>query len=239
MSHLPGTLSPPGGETMSTQTQAAAPDAGEPTVIVADDKATALAGLAWSDTDDEAFSFDQHDRTTFWLRLYVGTIAVVVIVLGVTLWYVLSQRREPEPAAAHSVPVSSAAIAAPVPSGPDDKLVPSTTESAPPLVIAEPPPVTTEAPPPVTTSPPLQGEPQARDAAFIRSMQAHGMTFASEAAAIEAARAVCANLGQGYSEPNVATSLRHANPGLTSPSVYEFLGLSTTFYCPQFNGGHE
>ena len=229
---------------MSTQTPAAAPDAGEPTVIVADDKATALAGPAWSDADDdETFSFDQHERTTFWLRLYVGTIAVVVVVLGVTLWYVLSQHPEPEPAAAPRNPVSSAAVAAPVPSGPDDKVFPSTTAEAlpaPPLVIAEPPPVTTEMPPPpATTSAPLQGDPQARDAAFIRSMRAHGMTFANDAAAIEAAGGVCANLGQGYSEPNVATALRNANPGLTYPSAFEFLGLSTTFYCPQFNGGHE
>jgi hypothetical protein len=225
---------------MSTQTQPAAPDAGEPTVVVADDQATALAGLAWSDTDDdETFSFDQHDRTTFWLRLYVGTIAAVVVVLGVTLWSVLGQRAEPEPAATPAVPVSSTPVAEPVRSGPDDKIAPSTTEPAPPPVITEPPPVTTETPPPVTTSAPLQGEPQARDAAFIRSMQSHGMTFASEAAAIEAARGVCANLGQGYSEPNVTTALRNANPGLTSPSAYEFLGLSTTFYCPQFNGGHE
>jgi hypothetical protein len=228
---------------MSTQTQAAAPDAGEPTVIVADDKATALAALAWSDTDDdETFAFDQHDRTTFWLRLYVGTIAVVVVVLGVTLWYVLSQRPEPEPAAAPSVPVSSAAVPAPVPSGPDDEVVPSTTVEAapsPPPVIAEPPPVTTEVPPPVTTSAPHEGDPQGRDAAFIGSMQAHRMTFASEAEAIAAARGVCADLGHGYSEPNVVAALRNANPGLTSPSAYEFLGLSTTFYCPQFNGGHE
>jgi hypothetical protein len=225
---------------MSTQTQASAPDAGEPTVIVVDDKATAFAGLAWSDADDdETFSFDPHDRTTFWLRLYVGTIAVVVVVLGVTLWYVLSQRAEPEPVAAPRVPVSSAAVAAPVPSGPDDKVVPSTTEVAPPPVIAEPPPVTTEVPPPVTTSAPHEGDPQGRDAAFIKSMRAHGMTFVSEAAAIEAARKVCADLGQGYSEPNVVAALRDANPGLTSPSAYEFLGLSTTFYCAQFNGGHE
>ncbi|MFZ0718404.1 DUF732 domain-containing protein [Mycobacterium sp.] len=225
---------------MSTQTQAAAPDAGEPTVVVDDDKAAALAGLAWSEADDdETFSFDQHDRTTFWLRLYVGTVAVVVVVLGVTLWSVLSQRSEPEPAAAHRVPVSSTAVVTPVPSEPDDKVVPSTTESAPPPVITEPPPVTTEAPPPVTTSTPVQGDPQARDAAFIRSLQAHGMNFASEAAAIEAAGGVCANLGQGYSESNVAAALRNANPGLTFRSAYEFLGLSTTFYCPQFNGGHE
>jgi hypothetical protein len=65
------------------------------------------------------------------------------------------------------------------------------------------------------------------------------MTFASEAAAIEAARGVCANLGQGYSEPNLATALQNANPGLTNPSAFAFLGLSATFYCPQFNGGHE
>jgi Protein of unknown function (DUF732) len=225
---------------MSTQTQASAPDAGEPTVIVVDDKAAAHAELAWSDADDdETFSFDPHDRTTFWLRLYVGTIAVLVVVLGVTLWYVLSQRAEPEPTAAPRVPVSSAAVAAPVPSGPDDKVVPSRAEPAPPLVIAEPPPVTTEVPPPVTTSAPHEGEPQWRDAAFIRSMRAHGMTFVSETAATEAARKVCADLGQGYSEPNLVAALRNANPGLTSPSAYEFLGLSTTFYCPQFNGGHD
>src|ERR1700761_6603520 len=146
-------VSPPGGEMMSTQTQPAAPDAGEPTAVVADDKTAALAGLAWSDTDDdEMFSFDQRDRTTFWLRLYAGTIAAVVVVLGVTLWYVLGQRAEPKPAAAPTVPASSAAVAAPLPSGPDDKIVPSTPEPAPapPPVIAEPPPVTTEAPSPTT-----------------------------------------------------------------------------------------
>jgi len=228
---------------MSTQTQAAAPDAGEPTVIVPDDNATALAGLAWSDADnDETFSLDQHDRTTFWLRLYVGTVAVVVVVLGVMLWYVLSQRAEPEPVAAPRFPVSSAAIATPVPSGPDDEVVPSTTVEAapaPPPVIAEPPPVTTEVPPPVTTSAPHEGDPQGRDAAFIKTMRAHRMTFASEAQAIAAARGVCADLDHRYSEPNVVAALRNANPGLTKASAYEFLGLSTTFYCAQFNGGHE
>jgi hypothetical protein len=228
---------------MSTQTQAAAPDAGEPTLIVPNDNATALAGLAWSDADDdETFSFDQHDRTTFWLRLYAGTIAVVVVVLGVMLWYVLSHRAEPEPAAAPRVPVSSAAVATPVPSGPDDEVVPATTVEAapaPPLVIAEPPPVTTEVPPPSTTSAPHEGDPQGRDAAFIKTIRTHRMTFASEAQAIAAARGVCADLGQGYSAPNVVAALQNANPGLNKASSYEFLGLSTTFYCAQFNGGHE
>ncbi|MDT5172113.1 MAG: hypothetical protein QOD02_5491 [Mycobacterium sp.] len=71
---------------MSAQTQPAAPDAGKPTVVVADDKATALAGLAWSAAaDDETFSFDQHDHTTFWLRLYVGILAAVIVALAVAL----------------------------------------------------------------------------------------------------------------------------------------------------------
>jgi hypothetical protein len=145
---------------MSTQTQPAAPDADEPTAIVADDKATELAALAWSDDDDDETvlyddvePFDDADLTTFWLRVYAGIIAAVVVVLGVVLWYVLSQRIEPEPTAAPAVPTSSA-VAAPVPSGPDDKIVPSTTEPAParPPVIAEPPPVTTEAPTPTTVT---------------------------------------------------------------------------------------
>ena len=95
--------------------------------------------------------------------------------------------------------------------------------------------MTTEAPPPVTTLPPRQADPQGRDAAFIRALRAHRMVFASEPVAIEAARAVCADLGQGFSKSNVATALQNAIPGLANP--YEFLGLSTTFYCGQYNGG--
>ena len=130
---------------MSTQTQPPAPEDGEPTVVVDDYKATTLAALAWSDAEDypdDADPFDDSDRTTFWLRLSVATAAAVVVVLGVTRCYVLSQRAEPEPTAAPAVPASSTAVAAPVPPGPDDKIVPSTTVEAvpaPPPVIAEPP----------------------------------------------------------------------------------------------------
>src|SRR3984957_981882 len=53
--------------TQTVKKTAAAPDAGEPTVVVADDKATALAGLAWSedDGDDETIQFDGDRPTAF------------------------------------------------------------------------------------------------------------------------------------------------------------------------------
>jgi len=91
---------------MSTQTQPAAPDADEPTAIVADDKATALAAVAWSADDDDTELFDDDEGTTFWLRLYVGITAAVVLVLGVVLWFVLSDHHQPTTEGARSPPRS-------------------------------------------------------------------------------------------------------------------------------------
>ena len=135
---------------MSTQTQSAAADAGEPTVVVADDKATALAGLAWSAAEDYSDDDElirrrarQHDVVAAVLRR--GAAAIVAI-LAVKLWSVLSARQEP--AAAVAVP-SSRAPDGMAPSTPAREPSPTPEPApAPPLVIAAPPPVTTEAPPP-------------------------------------------------------------------------------------------
>jgi hypothetical protein len=70
----------------------------EPTAIVAN-KATPLAALAWSeDADDGDGPLDPLDddrSTTFWLRLYAGTTAAVVLALGVVLWFVRSDHHHP------------------------------------------------------------------------------------------------------------------------------------------------
>ncbi|HEX4390112.1 MAG TPA: DUF732 domain-containing protein [Mycobacterium sp.] len=228
---------------MSTQTQAAAPDAGEPTVIVADDNATALAGLAWSDTDDdETFSFDQHDRTTFWLRLYVGTIAVVVVVLGVTLWYVLSQRPEPEPAAAPRVPVSSAAVATPVPSGPDDKIVTATTEPAPPPVITEPPPVKTEAPTPTTVyvptpaPTPVTPHRSGADEAFIAALREGGIIVTDPAEIIAGGHRACEYIAAGHTAHDTMRLAIAENPTLTAENASILIGAAIGAYCPRYTG---
>ncbi|MFZ0226058.1 MAG: DUF732 domain-containing protein [Mycobacterium sp.] len=221
---------------MSTQTQAAAPDAGEPTLVVADDKATALAALAWSDAedypDDETELFDDaDDRTTFWLRLYVAIVAAVVVVLGVTLGWVLSEHREP--VAAVAVPTSSAPIAtAPVPSGPDDSVMPSTTEPAPtpPPVIAEPPPVTTEVPPP----PPVPVNPDAdADRLFIEMLHGYGITTTQGSAAeIKAAHAACRLFNSGESFDSIAAEMVRENPAMTRDAALFVVDTAVKVYCP-------
>jgi hypothetical protein len=224
---------------MSTQTQAAAPDAGEPTVVVADDKATALAGLAWSDADDdETFSFE-HDRTTFWLRLYVGITAAVVVFLGVVLWYVVGQHPEPEPAAAPAVPVSSAPIVtAPAPSGPDDQIVPSTTTEpapAPQPVIAAPPPVTTEVPlpPPPPLPAPVPVDPDA-DRLYIEMLHGYGITTTQGSAAeIHAAHSVCRLRGNGEAPDHIAAEMVRENPGMSLDSALFVVGAAMRVYCPE------
>jgi Protein of unknown function (DUF732) len=68
-------------------------------------------------------------------------------------------------------------------------------------------------------------------------MRAHGITFFSQEAATEAARAICTDLAQGYSRPSIVTAIQNHNPLPTNEAASDFLGLSTTFYCPQYNGG--
>jgi hypothetical protein len=232
---------------MSTQTQSAAPDDDEPTAVVADDKATALAELAWSadDVDDDTGLFDDAnvDRTTFWLRLSVATAAAVVVVLAVVLWYVLGQRTEPEPTAAPVVPTSSA-VAAPVPSGPDDKIVPSTTEPAPaaPPVIAEPPPVTTEAPAPTavyvpTPAPaPVTPHRSGADGAFLDALREDGIIVTNPAEAIAGGRQACQLIAAGHTAHDIMRQAIAENPTLTTENASMLIGAAIGAYCPQYTG---
>jgi serine/threonine protein kinase, bacterial len=237
---------------MSTPTQPAAPDADEPTAIVADDKASELAALAWSDDDDDddqtvlyddVEPFDDADRTTFWLRVYAGIIAAVVVLLAVVLWYVLSQRTEPEPTAAPAIPTSSA-VAAPVPSGPDDKIVPSTTEPVPtpPPVIAEPPPVTTEAPSPTTVyvptpaPAPVTPHRSGADAAFLDALREDGIIVTNPAEAIAGGRQACELIGAGHTAHDIMRRAIAENPTLTPENASILIGAAIGAYCPQYTG---
>jgi hypothetical protein len=231
---------------MSTQTQPAVPDGDEPTAIVADDKATALVGLAWSDAEDhpdDAETVDDSDRTTFWLRVYVATAAAVVVVLGVVLWYVLSQRTEPEPTAAPAVPTSSA-VAAPVPPGPDDKIVPSTTEPAParPPLIAEPPPVMTEAPTPTTVyvptpaPAPVTPHRSGADAAFLDALREDGIIVTNPAEAIAGGRQACELIAAGHTAHDIMRRAIAENPTLTPENASILIGAAIGAYCSQYTG---
>lgn len=241
---------------MSTQTQPAAPDADadEPTVVVDDDKATALAALAWShaaeDYPDTAETllydyvepFVEADRTTLWLRLSVATAGAVVAILGVTLWHLLAHAGPELTPAAPTVPTSSTA-AAPVPSGPDDKIVPSTTEPAPapPPVIAEPPPVKTEAPPP---PPPVAAAPEpgpralSPDDQYLATLAQYGISSGSgDGRTLIMGHAVCRHLGIGEARDQIIGEVKQQNPALPTLSSAEIIVDSAIgIYCPQYTG---
>jgi hypothetical protein len=110
--------------------------------------------------------------------------------------------------------------------------MPSVTQApiAPPVAAASPPEPTWGAP----TSAPVQAAPQTRDAAFIKAMQALGITFTSQERAIAAAPAICNDLAQGYTKPKFVTAIQNTNPGLTNADAFDFLSLSTAYYCPQY-----
>jgi hypothetical protein len=44
------------------------------------------------------------------------------------------------------------------------------------------------------------------------------------------------DLEQCYTKPNIVTALQNTNPRFTDAGAYDFLGLSTTFSCPQYGG---
>jgi serine/threonine-protein kinase len=236
---------------MSTQTQPAAADAGEPTAIVADDKATVLAGLAWSDdTEDYDEAFDGlRDRTTLWLRLFVATAAAVVLVLGVVLWFVLSDHHEP--AAAVAAPAPSAPDVAP-PSGPDDKIVPSAVAPAPappPIAAAPPEPTSTvtvtetptlAAPPPVqTVAPPRPSAAALRsgtDESFIAALREDGIIVTNPAEIIGGGHRACELIAAGHTAHDVMRLAIAENPTLTPEDASILIGAAIGAYCPQYTG---
>lgn len=238
---------------MSTQTQPAAPNDDEPTAVVADDKATALAGLAWSDDAedyDEAFD-GLRDRTTLWLRLFVATATAVVLVLGVVLWFVLSDHHEP--AAAVTAPDHPSAPNVALPSGPDDKIVPSAAAPAPapPHIaaptpeptstvtvtetptLAAPPPVQTVAPPrPSAAAPPRSGT----DQAFIAALREDGIIVTNPAEIIAGGHRACEYIAAGHTAHDTMRLAIAENPTLTPENASILIGAAIGAYCPQYTG---
>ena len=216
---------------MSTQTQPATPDADEPTVIVTDEKATALAGLGWSDAEDYDAAFDDlRDHTTLWLRFFVGITAAVVVILAIVLWSVLSEHQavEEAPAAALSAPdvivPSSPPAAAPAP-------IPSEEPAPPPPVIAAPPPVSTEAPPP----PPRPTTPDPNtDSEFLNSLNRAGITINDAPTAIRGGHAVCTYIvDDGHTPREAAEKARQTSPSLSVAQAETYIAISVESFCPQ------
>lgn len=70
------------------------------------------------------------------------------------------------------------------------------------------------------------------DEAFIASLRATGITFADSDKAVGAGKWVCDTVGQGTQMPDVVTTLRSKNSGLSEEKANQFAAIAANTYCP-------
>lgn len=75
-------------------------------------------------------------------------------------------------------------------------------------------------------------EPDGDDAGFIAALHQAGFTFASEAAAVSAGRAVCSCLNNGEDNLELLHDVKSRNPGMDMEMASNFAMISAKFYCP-------
>jgi len=243
---------------MSTQTQPAAaepPDADEPTAIVADDKATALAALAWS---EDAEDYPAAERKPEPERLHqpwgdAWSAAVVILicaaVVTVAILAIGSFRHgdvAPVDTTPAPAPTLSETPAAAPPSGPDDKIVPSSVapattlppvEAAPPTqtVTVTPTPTLAAAPPAQTVAPPRPSA-AALDEQFLNDLTRAGITIVDVPAAIYGGHDTCAYLAAGHTEAETVQAGMNNNASMTRANAITVVDAAIAVYCPQYGG---
>lgn len=74
------------------------------------------------------------------------------------------------------------------------------------------------------------------DAAYLRALDAQGITYPSTDYAIGVARSVCRQLGSGATALEVGNQIKQQNPKLTDLNLGFVVGASVTAYCPQYRG---
>ncbi len=102
---------------------------------------------------------------------------------------------------------------------------PATT---PPTPSASAAPSTTAAAPSSIASTPDQ------DDAYIKALNAKGISFANPGAAIYNGKTVCQNIGQGMTVQEVVAAFRASSPAF-SDNANDFVAISVRAYCPQHN----
>ncbi|KZS61874.1 glycine cleavage system P protein [Mycobacterium kansasii] len=83
---------------------------------------------------------------------------------------------------------------------------------------------------------PAHADPQepsgADDAGFLAALQQVGITYASPAAAIGSAQAVCGYLDNGEAGLAVVHEVEVHNPGFNMEAASQFAVISAKYYCP-------
>jgi hypothetical protein len=250
---------------MSMQTQPAAPDAGEPTVVVADDKATALARLAWSEDPDEDAPLPVAAKKAApkpvpkpapkpepepmpWGDAWSAAVVILIVAAVVTIAILAigsfsdgdsDLTPAPEPT------LSETPAAAPIRPGPDDKIVPSAAAPAPPPTLAAAPPTQTvtvtptptlAAAPPVQTVAPPRPPAAALDEQFLADLTSAGITITDVAAAIYGGHDTCAYLAAGHTAAEAEDIGMRNNASMTRANAIAVVDAAIAVYCPQYGG---
>ena len=75
-------------------------------------------------------------------------------------------------------------------------------------------------------------EPDGDDAGFVAALHQAGFSFASEASAVQAGRAVCSCLNNGESGLELVHDVKSHNPGMDMEMASNFAMISAKYFCP-------
>jgi hypothetical protein len=90
----------------------------------------------------------------------------------------------------------------------------------------------------VATAAPAYADPQSdADADFLSQLKAAGLTYQDPAAAISAAKNVCALVDKGTPDTDIVNNLQLRNPGFTGNGAAKFTALAAGEYCPKYLTG--
>jgi len=178
-------------------------------------------GDLWSEDDDHAYAWGT-------VKMFAALMAITMAASGVVGYVWWSHHR----GAAPLPPVTSSAPSA-LPSGPDDRIVPST---APPV---QPP--TTHPPRPLQFDsrgvPMMPDNPTAPELQqiLIADLDNAGIPYADPRGAVIDADSVCQYLKSGHHRGSQMFAwIQQTHPALTSDQVGKFAGASVGVYCRQF-----
>ncbi|MBS4730213.1 DUF732 domain-containing protein [Mycobacterium sp. SM1] len=79
---------------------------------------------------------------------------------------------------------------------------------------------------------PAYADPDGDDASFLAALKQAGITYASPDRAISAGKAVCDQLSDGATAPDLVHQLTSVNPGFTGNGAIKFAGIAASVYCP-------
>jgi Protein of unknown function (DUF732) len=88
----------------------------------------------------------------------------------------------------------------------------------------------------VAMAPPAHADPES-DPGFLTQLKQAGLTFQDPAAAVSAAKDVCALVDSGSTDTDIITNLQLRNPGFTGNGAAKFTALAAGEYCPKYLTG--